>query len=324
MGKHVTVELYGCDGSYFCLSGPGAGEQGVYLGTNPQGLYDAPVKVAMKKGAFEIGGKPTPPTRPHRELMIGLGAVGDTPEEWADVDSALRMAFDYELDPWDPDAQPARIDITTSRAGRSGTRSLNVLLSESPIMEMDVDPWDYGHSLLPATLVAPQPMWFEEDWLGDDEHPAGWQMTGGTSGTGTVWVRNPTDRPMRHSFVITGDGEARLPDFSWRGPKGARVPGVDVLTGRDDSGRMLWTPPIGAVNGHGARANTDRMLIPLVDQTNTNITGLWGGNRLLNVIPPYTDWTELPVEARNVTSSTFGILMRQPLLWSRPWGLERI
>lgn len=321
MGVHVKVELHGCDGSYFCLSGDGAGEQRVYLGTGPQGLYDAPVKVSMKRSAFEIGGKPTAPVRPHREMLIGLGAVGDTPEEWAEADSAIRMAFDYEVDPWDPAAKPARLDITTQR---SGTRSMHVLMSESPVMAMDTDPWDYGHSLLPVTLVAPQPMPFEPDWLGDDEHPAGWEMSGASSGTGTVWLRNPTDRPMKLSWIITGDGEARIPDFSWTGAKGARVPGVDFRTGRDDSGRMLWTPPIGAVNGHGARANTDRMLIPLVDFTDTNLTGLWGGNRLLNEVPPYTDWTEVPVEARNVTSATFGILARQPRLWSRPWGLERI
>ncbi|WP_280265339.1 hypothetical protein [Nocardia wallacei] len=321
MGVHATVELYGCDGSYFCLSGPNAGDQNVYLGTNPEGLYDAPVKVSMKRSAFEIGGKPTAPVRPHRELLIGLGAVGDTPEEWAAADSALRGALDYEVDPWDPDAKPARLAVTTQR---SGTRSLYVLLSESPIMAMDTDPWDYGHSLLPAKLVAPQPMWEEDDWLGDDDHPAGWQWSGVASGTGTVWARNPTDRPMKHSWLATGDGEVRLPDFSWRGPKGARVPGIDVLSGRDDSGRMLWTPPFNATNGSGARAFTDRMRVPLEDFTGTNITGLWGGNRLLYEIPPYTDWTELPVECRNVTSATFAVLCRQPRLWSRPWGLERI
>jgi hypothetical protein len=197
-------------------------------------------------------------------------------------------------------------------------------MSESPIMAMDTDPWDYGHSLLPVTLVAPQPMWFEDDWLGDDEHPAGWQITGESSGTGEVWLRNPCDRPMKHTWLLTGDGEGRIPDFSWRGPKGNRVPGVDVKSGRDDSGRMLWTPPIGAVNGHGARAYTDRLRVPLEDFTNTNITGLWGGNRLLYEVPPYTDWTLVPVEARNVTSASFAILARQPRLWSRPWGLERI
>ncbi|WP_280441191.1 hypothetical protein [Nocardia brasiliensis] len=320
MGTHVTVELFGCDGSYFCLSGPDAGNEGVVLGTGPQGLYDAPVRVTMKRGAFEVGGKPAKVDRPHRELMLGLGAMGDTPADWAEADSRLRMAFDYEIDGWDPGAGPARLSITTPR---SGTRWLDVLLLESPIMGMDTDPWDYGHSLLPVTLVAPQPMWRENDWAGDQGHPVGWQLEGAASGSGTIWLSNPTDRPMAHSFVITGDGIARLPDFSWTGAKGARVPGIDFRSGRDDSGRLLTLPPIDATNGHGAVARVDRMRIPLEDFTNTNITAEMGGNRLLYVVPPYTRPTPVPVSAQGVTSPVFGILAKQPRYWSRPWGLER-
>ncbi|WP_280224921.1 hypothetical protein [Nocardia farcinica] len=319
MGVHVKVELYGCDGSYFCLSGDGAGDQGVYLGTAPQGLYDAPVKVSMKRGAFEIGGKPSKIDRPHRELLIGLGASGDTPDEWAETDSRIRLALDYEVDPWDPSARPAKLVVTT----RYGVRYLYVLLAESPIMEMDTDPWDYEHSLLPAKLVAPQPMWQEDDWLGDDEHPAGWQLNGGGSGTGTVWLANPTDRPMKHTWLITGDGIAEIPDVSWTGPKGARVPGVDFRTGRDDSDRTLILPPCDADNGHGYRVHVDRMRVPLEDLTGTNCTALLDGNRLLYEVPPYTPPTELPVAAHSVTSSTFAILCRQPRYWSRPWGLVR-
>lgn len=320
MGVHATVELFGVDGSYFCLSGPGAGNEGVVLGTAPQGLYDAPVKVSMKRGAFEIGGKPSKVDRPHRELDLGLGATGEDPEEWAENDSKLRMAFDYEVDPWDPAAGPAQLSITTARSGR---RTLDVLLMESPIMAMDTDPWDYGHSLLPVKLVAPQPMWYQDDWLGDAEHPAGWQMSGGSSGSGEVWVCNPTDRPMAHTVVITGKGRAHIPDVSWTGPKGARVIGVDFRSGRDDSDRAIVTIPIGTVHGSGLVAHVDRMRIPWEDFTGTNVTGLFGGNRLLYVIPPYTPWTALPVSASEVTSATFGILFRQPRLWSRPWGLER-
>lgn len=320
MGVNATVELFGTDDSYYCLSGPGAGEQGVVLGTSPTGLYDAPVKMSMKRSAFQVGGTPGQVDRPYRELMIGLGSMGDTPEEWAETDSAIRMALDYEVDPWDPDAKPAKLAITTQR---SGTRYLYVLMSASPVMAMDTDPWDYGHSLLPATLVAPQPMWEEDDWLGDDEHPAGWQVTSVSSGSGHVWLRNPCDRPMNHTWVLTGDGLGTLPDFSWRGPKGARVPGIDFRTGRDDSGRTLTLTPIDATNGNGLRANVDRMRVPFEDFTNTNVSGLMHGNRLLYQVPPYTDWTELPVSASSITSSTYGILCRQPRRWSRPWGLER-
>ncbi|WP_406234920.1 hypothetical protein [Nocardia sp. NBC_01009] len=321
MSVYATVELYGCDGSYFCLAGENAGDQNVVLGTKPQGLFDAPVKVGMKRGAFQVGATSGRPSRPHRELQLGLGAFSDDPEEWAEIDSKLRMAFDYEVDPWDPAAGPSRLVVTTPRSGR---RWLDVLLLESPIMDMDTDPWDYGHSLLPVTLVAGQPMWREDDWLGDDEHPAGWEIDEGEeSGEGTIWVCNPCDRPMKHEVLVTGDGIAGIPDVSWTGPKGARVPGVDFRTKRDDSERMLWTPSIGPENGSRARLNVDRLKLPIVDAHDTNLTALMDGNRLLYVIPPYTPWTELPVAASEVTSATFGILFRQPRYWSRPWGLER-
>ncbi|WP_155980843.1 hypothetical protein [Nocardia sp. CNY236] len=320
MGVYATVELYGCDGSYFCLSGVDAGDQGVVLGTSPQGLYDAPVRVSMKKGAFEVGGRPVKVDRPHREIDIRLGAFSDDPEDWAMIDSRLRGAFDYEVDPWDPDAKPARLAITTPL---SGTRWIDVLLLESPIMAMDTDPWDYRHSDLPVTLVAPQPMWYQDDWVGDADHPAGWMLESTASGSGEIWVCNPTDRPMAHTVVVTGEGRATIPDPSWTGPKGARVIGVDFRSGRDDSERAITTIPITPVHGSGLVAHVDRMRIPWEDFTGTNVVGLFGGNRLLYVIPPYTPWTSLPVAASEVTSDTFGILFRQPRRWSRPWGLER-
>ncbi|MEU1526351.1 hypothetical protein ABZ413_29560 [Nocardia rhamnosiphila] len=319
MGVYVKAELFGVDDSYWCLSGQGAGEQGAILALNPLGIYDAPVKVGMKRGAFEIGGKPSKIDRPYREIQLMLTAVGDTAEEWADVDSRLRMAFDYETDPWDPEGQQARLQFTTPR----GIRWLDVLLLESPIMALDTDPWDYGISNLPVTLVAGQPMYRENDWVGDAEHPAGWQLEGASSGAGTVWVCNPTDRPMNQEWIVTGNGVAVLPDFSWTGPKGARVPGVDFRTDRDDSDRVLYTPPIGTENGSGARFFVDRGKLPAVDNLNTNLSALMDGNRLLYQIPPYTPWTELPVSAEDVTSDVFGILCRQPRFWSRPWGLER-
>lgn len=321
MGVNCTIELHGCDGSYLLLSGPGCENSPVVLGTDPQGLYDAPVKVSYRQGAFEVGGKPSKVTYPYRELMLGLAAMGDTPDEWAEADSMLRNALDYTIDPWDPSGTPAKLAITTTR---SGTRYLYVLLQESPLMALETDPWDYQHSLLPVKLVAGQPMWEEDDWIGDEEHPAGWQLSSGAAGSGTIWLSNPCDRPMNQTWVLTGNGQATLPDFSWSGPKGRRVPGVDFRTGRDDSDRVLTLPPIDETNGSGARVHLDRMRVPIEDNTGTNLAGLMAGNRFQYNIAPWTPWTELPVSVTGVTGGPFGILCRQPRRWSRPWGLERI
>lgn len=316
----AKVELFGVDGSYFCLSGEGGGEQGVYLGTSPAGLYDTDVKVTYKSGAFEIGGKPTKKTINYRELVLGLGAYAYSPEEWATIDSQIRKAFDYEVDPWDPEATASRLRVT---GVNSAPRDLMVLLSQSPVMDMETDPHDYEHSLLPVTLIAGQPNWFEEDWLGDEACPSHWELESGTSGEGTVWISNPTDQPMMHTWVINGPAGAifGLPDFSWTGPKYARVPGVDFKSGRDDSERMYTTPALVSADGGGATLEVDRMRLPIRSFADTNMAGRTNGRRLLYKVPPYTPPTEIPVYVTNAAPGS-GVVLRQPRLWSRPWGLE--
>ncbi|MFC9769037.1 hypothetical protein [Rhodococcus jostii] len=310
----AKVELFGVDGSYFCLSGDGGGDQGVYLGTSPAGLCDAPVKVTYKSGAFEIGGTPVKKTIHYRELVLGLGAYAYSAEQWALVDSQLRKAFDYEVDPWDPNATAARLRVTTDQ---SGSRDLLVLLSESPVMDMDTDPHDYEHSLLPVTLVAGQPMWFQEDVIDS------WELTSGSAGSGTVTIANPTDQPMLHTWVINGPAGATfsLPDVSWTGPRYARVPGVDHTSGRDDSERIYTTPTLVSEDGGGATVEVDRMRLPIRSLTNTNMAGRTGGRRLLYKVPPYTPPTEVPVSVTGGAPGS-GVVLRQPRLWSRPWGLE--
>lgn len=321
----ATVELFGVDGSHYVLAGDGAGDDGIYLGTDPQGLYDSPVTVTSKSGAFEIGGKPTKVTRRIREVMLPLGAYAYTPDDWAEADSKIRKAFDYEVDPWDPDATPTRLRVTTDE---SGSRDLFLLMTESPVMDLSTDPHDYEHSLLPVVCAAHQPDWFEPPvispvhWLGETtpgELP-------GTSGEGTVWIENPTPLPMMHTWVISGQGTVALPDFSWTGPKYARVPGVDLASGKDDSERMLTLTPLTEADGGGAVVEVDRMKIPIRNKAGangegSNIAGRMGGRRLLHKVPPYTPPTQLPVWA---TAAQPGLRVELIMkrLWPRPWGLE--
>lgn len=305
----ALVELFGVDGSRHVLSGEGT--ENIYLGTSPQGLYDSPVETTYKSGAFEIGGKLTKVTRRYRNLMLPIGAYGDTPDEWAEADSAIRAAFEYSLDPWDPDAKPAIIRVTTDR---SGPREIGVFMSESPVMEMDTDPWDYTHSLLPVALIAPDPDW---------QSPADVSSVtfSGTSGEQFVTIWNPTPLPMMHTWVIAGQGTVALPDVSWTGPKNARVPGVDQATGKDHSTRML-TLEIKAEDGGGATAEVDRMKIPFRNKANSmRLVAAMRGNRLLYKVPPKTPPTQLPVW---VTNAQPGLTVSciQQRLWPRPWGLE--
>lgn len=308
----ALVELFGVDGSHYVLSGPGAGDQGLYLGTDPQGLYDSPVETTYKSGAFEIGGKLTKVTRRYRNLMLSIGAYAFGPEEWAEADSNIRKAFEYELDPWDPNATPTTLRITTDR---SGPRELGVFMSESPVMEMSTDPFDYEHSELPVALVAPEPDW---------QSPADVESVTftGTSGEQFITLSNPTPLPMMHTWVVAGRATGvALPDFSWTGPKYARVPGVDQATGKDHSARMI-TIDVVEQDGGGVTAEVDRMKIPFRNKANSmRLMAKMKGNRLLYKVPPYTPPTQVPVW---VTGAQPGLTVTciQPRLWPRPWGLE--
>lgn len=305
----ALVELFGVDGSHHVLSGEGV--ENIYLGTSPQGLYDSPVETTYKSGAFEIGGKLTKVTRRYRSLMLPIAAYAYDPEEWAEADSQIRKCFDYEIDPWDPNANPAIIRITTDR---SGPRELGVFMSESPVMEMETDPHGYEHSVLPVPLIAPEP-----DWKSPAEVSSA--TFADTSGQQMVTISNPTPLPMMHTWIIAGVGTVALPDFSWTGPKYGRVPGVDQATGKDHSERML-TIEVLPEDGGGITAEVDRMKIPFRNVVNSmRPTAASRGNRLLYKVPPYTPPTQVPVW---VTGAQPGLTVScvQPRLWTRPWGTE--
>ena len=318
--RSAKVEIFGADGGYFCIAGDGQGEQGALLGTDMQGFYDAPTKVITKSGAYQIGGDFQKKNYLIRDVTFGLHIFGDKQESWEVRDSKVRKAFNYHRDPWNPDAELARMQITTDL---SGSRSLHLTLSESIGFKPEHDPIAEQNGLTPMALAALQPMWFEEDFLGTEDQPSHWELTSGTSGEGSVWISNPTDLPMMHTWVVTGPTGSifGLPDFSWTGPEYARVPGVDFKSGRDDSDRMLTLPALVSADGGGFTVEVDRMKIPIRSYADTNAPGRMKGKRLLYKVPPYTPPTEVPVYVTN-SGPGAGVVLRQPRLWSRPWGLE--
>lgn len=314
----ATIDIFGANGSFMRIAGEGQGEQGAQLATDMKGFYDAPVKTFRREGAHQIGGNYLGKKYTIRDVAFGLHVHGNETEWWESRDSAVRKAFSYELDPWNPDAQLARMQITTEI---SGARSLRLALSESIGFESEFDPLLMQRGVTPVLAAAMQPMWFEDDFLGTPEHPAHWELTSGTSGEGSVWISNPTDQPMAHSWICSGTGTFGLPDFSWTGPEYARVPGVDFKTGRDDSERMYTVPTITSADGGGATVHVSRMKIPVRSFSNTNIAGRTNGKRLLYAVPPYTPPTEVPVYVTGASPGA-GVQLRMPRLWSRPWGLE--
>jgi hypothetical protein len=273
-----------------------------------KGIYDAPVTARYKSSVYQKGSTYQGKQYKQRDLTFGVYVRGETPEDWEARDESWRAAWDYELDPWDPDAHLTKMSITTDR---SGARSLWLAMTDSINFDQKNDPHLTKSAIVPMTVTAPQPMWFIDQW---EAAPYDYFETG-SSGTssGFVTVANPTDQPMYLKWVVT-QGTWTLPDFSWTGKKYHRVPGGDWTD------RLITLPPLDADNG-GARINVDPMQIMIRDYNNTNLIGLMNGIFFMNRIPPYTPPTDIPVEVVGAPSGGARVEVYCPQRWSRPWGL---
>ncbi|OZF40745.1 hypothetical protein CH296_00365 [Rhodococcus sp. 14-2496-1d] len=314
--ESAKVEIQACDnGRTWNVHGVGQGAQGVYLGQDQvKGLYDAPTSTTWVSSPHQSGGSMKRRKRLVRDLMLGFHLSDDrTPAKWGAIDSAFRQAFDYREDDWDPDSKLARIDYTSEQ---SGLRMLDVQLYEQPDFDPGVDPNVQGYSNPVIPLRAGQPFWYE------DPVTTMWSTTG-SSGSGFIEVSNPTDIPMAHKWILTR-GDWILPDQSWTGPKGKRVPGTDKLRGRDDSTRKIIMPPITSTNG-GAIVDLDPKELMVRDAHDTNLLGQMPvpGRYFQYVIPPYTtEPVQLPVSVTNAPAGGAMCQLVQPRLWSRCQGME--
>ncbi|MFE3795610.1 hypothetical protein [Nocardia tengchongensis] len=71
----ALIELTGVDGSVWVLSGPGQARQGVELGSNPSGLYDAPVTTIWNESAFQIGSTFAGYKNPKRDVVFSVNIL---------------------------------------------------------------------------------------------------------------------------------------------------------------------------------------------------------------------------------------------------------
>ena len=300
------MEIFGVDDSYHIINGPGASDK-LMLQKGVKGIYDAPVTARYKSSVYQKGSTYQGKKVKQRDLTFGVYIGGDTPEDWEARDDAWRSAWDYELDPWDPDAHLTKMSITTDR---SGTRSLWLAMTDSIVQESDHDPHLTKSSIVPMTVTAPQPFWFVDKW---EDTPSDYFQTGASGASnGYVTIANPTDQPMYLKWVVT-QGKWSLPDFSWTGKKYHRVPGGDW------SNRIITLPMLDATNG-GARINVDPMQIMIRDLNNTNLIAQMGGVYFLNKVPPYTPPTEVPVSVASAPTGGARVEVYCPQRFSRPWG----
>ncbi len=283
----TLVELEGVNGNWFTLAGDGAGAEGVWLGTEVEGIYDAPVKTIWTEHAHQIGASYAGSKNLRRDVTF-TAVIGNTEgASWEENDSEWRKAWSY--------GQDCKLWIETENS----RRHLKLRMSEQPMFKPVHDPHQVKVEKVFMTCVAGDPWWYEED------ETDSWTLTSGTSGSGTVTVSNPTDQPIWLKWVLQGPGRWVLPDFSWKD---------DAWAARQVS------MPLQA-DGQTFLVNTDPFEDQLRDPNGSQVWSLMNGVSLLHPVPAYTPETELPVAVSEATAGV-GIQVRCPRTWSRPWGLH--
>ena len=130
---------------------------------------------------------------------------------------------------------------------------------------------------------------------------------------------------MYYKVVLTRC-QATLPDFSWSGAPGARVPGIDKLSGRDDSARTILCPLLNATHG-GATIDLEHLVgntLMIRDASDQNMLGQMPvpGKYFTYEIPSHTPPTNLPVSYTGAPAGGAMIRYIMPRRWDEPFGGE--
>lgn len=254
-----TIQLVSWDEKRtYTIYGPGQGDRGVYLLSDPQGLYDAPLKTWWENTTNNVGAIPTGASYPPRDVQISLGVVGeDSAERWRKLDSQLRLAFH--------EAHDTTLRVMTEY----GTRELKVRLFDTPVMKSAYDPGVGRYAATIYSLRAGNPLWQGEthliEWVFD-----------GRNFYDTITVENPSDHPLYPQWVLPGPTSMLLPDF-------------DLESGKEHWVTMPW-------QGKGMNVLVDTR--PGVEEAVCAGRPLWLATvpeHFNNPIPPHTPPTKLPV-----------------------------
>lgn len=316
------VTLTSPDGEEMVVHPEHMATHGVYLAEDQVkgDIIDAPVKTEWDSTVKQEGGTQRGVDWEYRDVDFGFH-VTDNKITAEEADSMLRMMFDYEEDEWDPNPnRQTRMDLEVIGGPFSGSlRSLDLLMHDTPETEFARDPFMDQYVNPQLHLRAGQPMWYQDtvithfSWTDDDIEPGGVVH-------GVVPIENPTDRAMRHSWVVAGPEGLRvsLPDVSWVGRRGER----QIAGPHPD--RMIPLPEVTAEGGSGFRVTLERGKVMVENLNGTNAMGEMPipGMTFLYRIPPYTRKTLLPVRVDHAPPGGGRIELRAPMLWSRPYGLE--
>ena len=303
MGRAPTVELEGVDGQLFTLSGPGAGDRGVKLATDIQGLYDAPIKTIYTAHANEQGSTYQGKRMLHRDIAFGVHVAGAA-DSWEEVDSDWRLAFGYGL-------RTARLWVQTD----TSRRYLDIALASEPEVADPFKGHTLGYTKVVMKCIAADPWWYDQpetfEWISPTD------TTGGSTATGTIHVphANPTIEPIYPQWVVQAATGARwtLPDFSFGS--------VQYDRATEDAARKISLP--GLLAGEHLFIDTDEAAKHEQVRSNidTQIYFRMNGVRFLYPLPAGLGAVDLPVSVSKAPAGV-GIQLRLLRPFSRPWGMR--
>lgn len=283
MDDLCAIEIEGVDGSLWTIHGPGAGAEGVYLGTSPTGLFDAPVRTLWDQTAFGVGAEFRDVRFEPRDIVFSA-LVGDVAgRSWHSVDSDWRRAWDYRRD--------TKIHITSE----SGTRTLLARLFESPETVSEYDPRVNEFAVVTMTIRAGNPFYSSLP-----EHNS--VQASGVSGSKSLVVSNPTNLPMFLEWALEPGARWTLPDHDFAG-----------------GNRSITMPS--AFSSRSVHVDTDPLEEQIYVPGLPNAWALMNGVLFLHEVPPYTPETSLTVSWSGASGSP-SATVRMKRQWSRPWGLE--
>lgn len=289
------IEIYGCDGSYWYISGPNMPtEAGVTLNPKLTGAIDAPVKTLWLPGAF--GQEAQGYRWERRDIVFAVQTFAEDPETWMTIDSEFRSAFDY--------MKETKIVYTTS----AGSRFIRVRMLEEPKayegeVENGKSPFLTCESTIVMTVASELPF-----YEGDTEVYE-WEMTSGaTMDFVQIEINNDSDVPVWPRWTLTGGATWTIPDFSWGSEEYGR--------GMEDSGRTVDLPTLNRYENIVVDSDPRRQTI--LSSNMSNVQGRWKGNDLLYPIAPGATG-KIPVLVRDVEDGA-ALRLEIPKWYTRPWS----
>ena len=334
----TLVELQGCDGSWWTLAGPGAGNRGVWLASGVTGLHDPPVKVVYEEPGNWPGARYLNHRVLRRDIVFAVTIMHDREESWSERDSLWRRAWAFDKDSF--------LRITTE----SGTRTLKLRLWESPEVSYEHDPRGKTANNVGMVCIAGDPYWWEDDvvysvvtktdtrfdpepywktpkWADLPKEELHIVVDDAVDGKGGV---NPTDQAIWPKWTMPGSQEP-VKNFPEPWPPGIAIPwerapftqwvipDYDFTPGSDKANRRLRLP--GLIKGEDIVVDADPRVEQVSSVLGTQVWARMNGVRFRFPVPPYTAKKDFHITVTGCRPGQM-VTLRLPRPWSRPWGMN--